>query len=75
MLKNVKIISDDYYYIRGLQSLFHGKRYLNVTCYHLYDLTRGGLIDIFLTNGAGRSYRGDIAMTIVFLALIVVLNG
>ena len=33
------------------------------------------LIDIFLTNGAGRSYRGDIAMTIVSLALIGVLNG
>lgn len=50
MRKNVKIISDDYYYIRGLQSLFNGKRYLNVTCYYLYDLTRGGLIDIFLTS-------------------------
>ncbi|WP_368529875.1 hypothetical protein [Enterobacter cloacae] len=50
MLKNVKIISDDYYYIRGLQALFNGKKYLCVTCYYLDDLTRGGLMDIFLSS-------------------------
>ena len=33
------------------------------------------LIDIFMTNGAGRHYKSDIFMIIIFLALIGVLNG